>query len=102
MTCYFRHLQIVFKKAGIEVTILNKRELDRIIHEIVRVKYKNCPNTWNEVKRRIVADEESFAVELKKRMEQAPLGRSVRAKVTRFCEASILFFSIGTDAWTRF
>ena len=57
MTCYFRHLQTVFKKAGIEVTILNKRELDRIIHEIVRVKYKNCPNTWKKAERRIITDE---------------------------------------------
>lgn len=72
MTCYFRHLQTAFKKAGIEVTMLNKRELDRVIHGIVRVKYKGCPKTWNEVKRRIVADEESFAVELKKRWGKHP------------------------------
>lgn len=72
MTCHFRHLQTLFKKAEIEVTMLNKRELDRIIHEIVRVKYKDCPKTWNEVKRRIVADEESFAVELKKSWSKHP------------------------------
>jgi hypothetical protein len=27
MTCYFRHLKEIFKKAGIEVTRENKREV---------------------------------------------------------------------------
>ena len=67
MTCYFRHLQEIFKKAGIEVTKENRQELDKIIHGIVRVKYKDCPNTWREVKKRIAADEESFVTELKKK-----------------------------------
>jgi len=40
MTCYFRHLQHVFRKAGIEVTSENKREIDRAIHDIVGVEYK--------------------------------------------------------------
>ena len=65
MTCYFRHLQQVFKKAGIEVTNENKREIDKIIHDIVRVEYKDCPATWKEVKKRIAEDEEDFVSELK-------------------------------------
>jgi len=65
MTCYFRHLQEIFKKAGIEVTGENKREIDRIIHNIVSVKYKNCPATWREVKKRIMEDEEGFISTLK-------------------------------------
>jgi hypothetical protein len=65
MTCYFRHLKEVFKKAGIEVTKENKRELDRVIHGIVNVEYKNCPATWREVKKKIAYDEESFVSELK-------------------------------------
>lgn len=32
MTCYFRHIQHIFKKAGVEVTSENKREIDRVIH----------------------------------------------------------------------
>ena len=68
MTCYFRHLQEVFKKAGIDVTRENRQEIDRIIHNIVDVKYKNCPSTWREVKKRIADDEESFISELKKAM----------------------------------
>ncbi len=66
MTCYFRHLQEVFKKAGITVTPENKREVDRVIHNIVGVKYKNCPAAWREVKKRISEDEEGFASGLKK------------------------------------
>jgi len=65
MTCYFRHLQNVFKKAGIEVTSENKREIDRVIHEVVGVEYKNCPAAWREVKKRIAEDEESFISGLK-------------------------------------
>jgi hypothetical protein len=60
LTCYFRHLQGVFKKAGIAVTPENKREVDKVIHKIVGVEYKNCSATWKEVKRRISEDEESF------------------------------------------
>ena len=65
MTCYFRHLQEVFKKAGIRVTEENKREVDKVIHRIVGVKYKDCPATWKEVKRRISEDEEGFASRLR-------------------------------------
>ena len=70
MTCYFRHLQEIFKKAGIDLTRENRREIDRIIHNIVEVKYKNCPSTWREVKTRIADDEESFISELKKAMDK--------------------------------
>ncbi len=65
MTCYFRHLKEVFKKAGIEVTNDNKREIDKIIHGLVGVEYKNCPAAWREVKNRIAQDEDSFASKLK-------------------------------------
>jgi len=66
MTCYFRHIQHIFKKAGIEVSTENKREIDRVIHGIVGVEYKNCPATWREVKKRLAEDEERFVSELKK------------------------------------
>jgi ATP-dependent Zn protease len=65
MTCYFRHLQNVFTKAEIEVRKENKREIDRVIHEIVGVKYKNCSDTWKEVKKRLSENEGSFVSELK-------------------------------------
>lgn len=65
MTCYFRHLQPFFEKAGIVVTSQNKKELDRIIHGIVKVEYKNCPATWKEVKKLIAKDEDKFASKLR-------------------------------------
>jgi hypothetical protein len=65
MTCYFRHLQRIFNKAGIEITKENKQDVDKIIHSIVRVEYKDCPATWREVKKRIAADEETFVSKLK-------------------------------------
>jgi len=67
VTCYFRHLQGIFEKAGIEVTDANKREIDRVIHEIVGVKYKDCPSTWKELKKRLAQDEESFVLELREK-----------------------------------
>lgn len=66
MTCYFRHLKSIFEKTGITITKENKRDIDRIIHKIVEIDYKNCPATWKEVKKRIVEDEESFVKQLKK------------------------------------
>jgi hypothetical protein len=65
LTCYFRHLREFFDKAGIEVTSKNKRQIDRIIHEIMGVEYKNCSATWKEVKKHIAEDEETFVSQLK-------------------------------------
>ena len=68
MTCYFRHIQHIFRKAGIEVTKANRREIDSVIHGLVGVEYKNCPATWKEVKKRIAEDEEGFVFELKEKL----------------------------------
>lgn len=65
MTCYLRHLQDTFRKAGIEVRQENRREIDKIIHKIVDVCYKNCPAAWREVKKRIVEDEGNFIAVLR-------------------------------------
>jgi hypothetical protein len=60
MTCYFRHMNDVFDKAGVTVTKENKKDIDRAIHNIVGVEYKNCPAAWKEVKKRMAEDEERF------------------------------------------
>ena len=65
MTCYFRHLKGIFARAGVEVTKENRKDIDRKIHSIVGVEYKNCSATWREVKRRIAEDEEAFVTMLK-------------------------------------
>ncbi len=68
MTCYFRHLNEIFEKAGVTITKENKQDVDRAIHSIVGVEYKNCSATWKEVKKRITEDEESFVNTLKSKL----------------------------------
>ncbi|UCD73538.1 MAG: hypothetical protein JSW01_02540 [Candidatus Bathyarchaeota archaeon] len=58
MTCYFRHLRAVFEEAGISVTKENRKKIDETIHDIVGVDYKNCSETWKQVKD-IMKDDES-------------------------------------------
>jgi hypothetical protein len=65
VTCYFRHLGEVFKKAGIEVTKENRQKIDRVISDLVNVEYKNCPAAWREVKKRLAEDEAGFVLSLK-------------------------------------
>jgi len=68
MTCYFRHLNEIFEKAGVTITKENKQDVDRAIHSIVGVEYKNCSATWKEVKKRIAEDEESLVNTLKSKL----------------------------------
>ena len=51
-------------KAGIEVTSQNRKQLDEIIHNLVRTTYKDCPKTWKEVKKRIAENEDEFVQKL--------------------------------------
>jgi len=55
----------IFNKAGVEVTKENRKDIDRKIHTIVGVEYKNCSATWREVKKIIAEDEEAFIIMLK-------------------------------------
>ena len=66
MTCYFRHLKPIFEKAGITITKENKQSIDRTIHSIVGIEYKNCSATWKEVTKRTAKDEENFVNTLKR------------------------------------
>jgi len=68
MTCYFRHLKTIFEKVEINIIKENKQNIDKIIHSIVGVDYKNCSATWKEVKKLIADDEENFVNTLKSRM----------------------------------
>ncbi|TFG07568.1 hypothetical protein EU522_00600 [Candidatus Thorarchaeota archaeon] len=65
MTCYFRHMRHVFERAGIEVTKENKKAIDQRIHELVGVKYKDCPATWSAVKSKLAENEIGFIKALK-------------------------------------
>lgn len=56
MSCYFRHMKDVLEEAGVEITKENKKDIDRIIHGLVDVTYKDCSPTWKNVKEHIKAD----------------------------------------------
>jgi hypothetical protein len=43
-------MQSILEEAGITVTPENKTAVDRKIHEIVDVAYKNCSETWKAIK----------------------------------------------------
>jgi hypothetical protein len=49
----------ILDAAGVVVTKETKKEIDRIIHNLVNVEYKNCPTTWRAVKEEIEGDEEA-------------------------------------------
>jgi hypothetical protein len=70
MSCYLRHMQRLLDQAGIAVTKENRQDVDRLIHELVAVGYKNCPVTWKEVKRWIAEDEAGFVARLKEQWAQ--------------------------------
>ncbi|MHA2059029.1 MAG: hypothetical protein ACW979_15530 [Candidatus Thorarchaeota archaeon] len=53
-----------FLELGVEVTPENKRDIDKLIHKLVGVEYKNCSATWKEIKKRRVEDESGFMKEL--------------------------------------
>ena len=58
MSCYFRHLKNILNEAGIEATPDNRKQIDRAIHDIVGVTYKDCPATWKKLKQEIAGDEQ--------------------------------------------
>jgi acetyl-CoA carboxylase alpha subunit len=64
MTCYFRHLKNQFQKAGITATSENRKEIDRIIRNIVGGHHTNCASTWKEVKKRLEENEADFISQL--------------------------------------
>ena len=56
----------IFEKSGIVVTKENRKEIDKIIHSIVGVEYKNCSATWKAVKEKLDENEDDFIENLKK------------------------------------
>jgi len=72
MSCYFRHMKDVLDEAGVEVKKENKKDVDRIIHGLVDVEYKNCSPTWKAVKENIKGDDKArskFIKMLKKELK---------------------------------
>lgn len=73
MSCYFRHMKDVLEEAGVEVSKENKKNVDRVIHGLVDVEYKNCSPTWKAVKEHIKGDakaRDKFINSLKKELKK--------------------------------
>jgi len=60
MTCYFRHMNGIFTELGVDVTPENKKDIDKAIHKLLGVEYKNCSASWKEIKKRLAEDETGF------------------------------------------
>lgn len=74
MSCYFRHMKDVLEEAGIVITVENKQSVDRVIHSLVDVPYKDCSPAWKGVKEWIRNDpaaRERFIRRLKEAMTAA-------------------------------
>ena len=54
----------VFTELGVDVKPENKRDIDREIHKLLGVEYKNCSTTWKEIKKRRDEDESGFMTAL--------------------------------------
>ncbi len=57
MSCYLHHIKDVLAEAGIELTAANRKQIDRAVHQIVGVAYKDCPVTWKRLKAEIRGDD---------------------------------------------
>jgi len=59
----------ILEETGVEITPGNKKDVDRIIHGIMEVEYKNCPPTWKAIKERVMGDEKAKRQFIKKLKE---------------------------------
>lgn len=64
MTCYFRHLERVFARAGLQIDVDNRKRVDMILHDMVGVRYKDCSRTWAALKE-LLKDEDAFVERLR-------------------------------------
>ncbi len=74
MSCYFRHLKELFADIGLTVAAAHKKEVDRIIHELNGVEYKNCPDTWAALKPRLADPRQKAAFAKKLALKLARAG----------------------------
>ena len=62
MSCYFRHMSSIMEEAGITITKDNKKDIDRALHSLVGVEYKNCSSAWKELKKMQETEEGKKAI----------------------------------------
>ena len=58
-------MKAIFNEIGVEPTKENKKDIDRKIHSILDVEYKNCSSTWKLVKSSLLENREGFIQQLK-------------------------------------
>jgi hypothetical protein len=56
----------VLDEAGVEVTKENKKDIDRAIHKIAGIEYKDCSTTWRTLKSEFLGDDKKRAAFVKK------------------------------------
>ena len=59
-------MKLIFEQIGVEITPENKQDVDRKIHSLLGIEYKNCPTTWKVIKARLADNEEKFLADLDK------------------------------------
>jgi hypothetical protein len=59
MSCYFRHLDGLFREAGIEVTPVNRKKVKEAIHSLTGVEHSDCPAAWKKLKQQVLNDEKN-------------------------------------------
>lgn len=57
MSCYFRHIRDILIEAGIDITPANKKQIDALVHDFVKVDYKDCPAAWRQLKSEVLVDD---------------------------------------------
>jgi hypothetical protein len=57
----------LFEEIGVEVIKENKKAIDKVLHEMLSVEYRNCAATWKLIRRRLKEDGDGF----KSRLQQA-------------------------------
>jgi len=71
LSCYFRHMKDILDE--VEITPANKKEIDRVLHRIAGVEYKNCSAAWRRIKGMVKGDpvdRDRFIEKLQKALEE--------------------------------
>jgi hypothetical protein len=58
MSCYSRHVKNILNEADVAVAVSNKKQIDKVYHEMVGVTHKDCPTTWIMLKQSVISDDQ--------------------------------------------
>jgi hypothetical protein len=69
MSCYLRHLRSELAQVGIDIDEIDRKKLDRAIHKVVGVGYKDCPKAWKGVKAEMAKNKMAFLADVGKELD---------------------------------